>query len=155
MPHIVQCSCGWQLTLEQWHEGMKVRCPSCQTVLACDPRREPAADILASATQTNVGNDDAAREGLPAWLLAAGLAIGLVLLAIYLFVTPGRFLTGLALLLTGVPLTLTGLYLQFQSLFDYAADCDLEPSLARRASKLLFLAGLVMSAGGFVALFGK
>src|SRR5215211_229754 len=106
MPHIVQCSCGRQLTLEQWHDGMRVRCPSCQAVLAGDPRREQAADILARAAQANTTDDHAMSEGLPAWLLAAGLAIGLVLLAIYLFVTPGRFLTGLALPLTGVPLAL-------------------------------------------------
>jgi hypothetical protein len=155
VPHVVQCSCGRQLTLEQWHDGMRVRCPSCQAVLAGDPRREQAADILARAAQADPASDDAASEGLSAWLLGAGLAIGLVLLAIYLFVTPGRFLTGLALLLTGVPLTFTALYLQFQSPSDYGACDSDDPALLFRFRKLLFLAGLVMLVGGLVALFGE
>lgn len=57
MSHIVQCSCGQQLTLEQWHDGMRIRCPSCQAVLAGDPRREQAADILARAAQANPVSD--------------------------------------------------------------------------------------------------
>jgi hypothetical protein len=156
MPHVVQCSCGQQLTVEQWYDGMRVRCPSCQAVLAPDPQRERAADTLARAAHDSATDDAADSDGPPTWLLAACLAIALVLLAVYLFATPGRFLTGLALLLTGVPLTLTGLYLNFQPLFDQAGNYDLdEPSLARRASKLLFLAGLLMAVGGFVAMFGK
>jgi len=92
-------------------------------------------------------------SGPPAWLLAAGLAIVVILLLVYLFATPGRFLTGLALVLTGGPMTVGSLYLMGQQLYG-----GLEPDegwyLLRRFSRLIFLAGVVMLLLGLTALFG-
>ena len=46
-------------------------------------------------------------SGPPAWLLAAGFAVALLLVLVYLFASPSRFLTGVALVLTGGPMTLS------------------------------------------------
>jgi hypothetical protein len=92
-------------------------------------------------------------SGPPAWLLAIGFAVAMVLLLIYLFATPGRFLTGIALVLTGGPMTFGGLYLMGQQLFG-----GLEPDegwyLPRRFSRLIVMAGFVMLMLGLAALFG-
>jgi hypothetical protein len=92
-------------------------------------------------------------SGPPAWLLAAGLAVAVVLLLIYLFATPGRFLTGLALVLTGGPMTLGGFYLMGQQLFG-----GLQPDegwyLLRRFSRLIFIFGVILFLLGLAALFG-
>ena len=92
-------------------------------------------------------------SGPPIWLLAAGLAAAVILLLVYLFAIPGRFLTGLALVLTGGPATIGGLYLMGEQLFG-----GLEPDegwhLLRRFGRLIFLAGVVMLLLGLTALFG-
>jgi hypothetical protein len=93
-------------------------------------------------------------SGPPAWLLGIGLAVAIVLLLMYLFVTPGRIMTGLALVLTGGAMTLGGLYLMGQQLLG-----DFEPDegwyLPRRFSRLIFMAGVVLLLLGLTALFGK